>query len=153
MLDKRLQVLAEHADFHVNINSVIGGGIRNPEDALVIGRRAVELGFTSTVGVIHDDSGHLKPLNEIERRVFEEMQKLSKRNMRASTDFRGISQRGAPIIGAAAPALAIYTSAKKGLCTTARSSAGVRASSSKNILSKIFGASTIQKSPAHRSVP
>src|ERR1035438_4204338 len=48
VLDRKLQVLAEHADFHVNINSVVGGGIRNPQDALVVGRRALELGFTST---------------------------------------------------------------------------------------------------------
>ncbi len=35
VLDKKLQVLAEHALFHVNINSVVGGGIRNPDDALI----------------------------------------------------------------------------------------------------------------------
>ena len=46
VLDKKLQLLAEHADFHVNINSVVGGGISHPQDALVIGKRAVELGFT-----------------------------------------------------------------------------------------------------------
>ena len=40
VLDKKLQMLAEHALFHVNINSVLGGGIHNPEDALVVGRRA-----------------------------------------------------------------------------------------------------------------
>src|SRR5450755_916753 len=40
VLDKKLQLLAEHADFHVNINSVVGGGIHNPKDALAIGRRA-----------------------------------------------------------------------------------------------------------------
>ncbi len=40
VLDKKLQMLAEYAEFHVNINSVIGGGIQNPEDAVVIGRRA-----------------------------------------------------------------------------------------------------------------
>ncbi|HET8549458.1 MAG TPA: radical SAM protein, partial [Bryobacteraceae bacterium] len=54
VLDKKLQLLAEHALFHVNINSVLGGGIRHPEDALVVGRRAIELGFTATVGIIHD---------------------------------------------------------------------------------------------------
>src|ERR1019366_2410443 len=47
-------LLAEHAEFHVNINSVVGGGIHHPQDALTIGRRALELGFTSTVGIIHD---------------------------------------------------------------------------------------------------
>src|SRR5690349_23530299 len=51
VLDKKLQLLAEHADFHVNINSVVGGGIKNPNDALMIGKRAVALGFTSTVGI------------------------------------------------------------------------------------------------------
>ena len=45
VLDKKLQLLAEHADFHVNINSVVGGGIRNPQDALVVGTRAVRVGF------------------------------------------------------------------------------------------------------------
>src|SRR5690349_24758668 len=64
VLDKKLQLLAEHADFHVNINSVVGGGIRNPQDALVVGRRALELGFTSTVGIIHDGGGQLQPLRE-----------------------------------------------------------------------------------------
>ncbi|MEZ5396059.1 MAG: radical SAM protein [Bryobacterales bacterium] len=33
VLDKKLQWMAEYADFHVNINSVVGGGIENPEDA------------------------------------------------------------------------------------------------------------------------
>src|SRR6202041_228992 len=54
VLDRKLQLLAEHADFHVNINSVVGSGISNPQDALTIGKRALELGFTSTIGIIHD---------------------------------------------------------------------------------------------------
>ena len=62
VLDKKLEMLAEHAEFHVNINSVVGGGFKNPNDALVIGRRALELGFESTIGIIHDGSGQLKPL-------------------------------------------------------------------------------------------
>jgi Radical SAM superfamily/4Fe-4S single cluster domain len=66
VLDKKLQLLAEHATFHVNINSVVGGGVNNPQDALTIGKRAIELGFTSTVGIIHDGSGQLKPLGEDE---------------------------------------------------------------------------------------
>src|ERR1700678_1566136 len=48
VLDKKLQWLAEYADFHVNINSVVGGGVANPQDALAIGKRAVALGFSST---------------------------------------------------------------------------------------------------------
>src|SRR5437763_8718894 len=80
VLDKKLQLLAEHADFHVNINSVVGGGISNPQDALTIGKRAVELGFSSTIGIIHDGSGQLQPLNEEERRVYDEMKSSEKRS-------------------------------------------------------------------------
>jgi MoaA/NifB/PqqE/SkfB family radical SAM enzyme len=80
VLDKKLQLLAEHALFHVNINSVLGGGIRNPEDALVVGRRAIDLGFTATVGIIHDGDGQLRPLAQREREVFTEMRSLEKKN-------------------------------------------------------------------------
>src|SRR5215471_389918 len=62
VLDKKLEYLAEFAEFVVNINSVIGGGIKNPEDAVVITKRALELGFASSLGVIHDGTGSVKPL-------------------------------------------------------------------------------------------
>jgi MoaA/NifB/PqqE/SkfB family radical SAM enzyme len=78
VLDRKLQILAGHAEFHVNINSVVGGGIRNPNDALVIGRRAIELGFTSTVGIIHDGDGQLQPLRDEEREVYQAMRAMEK---------------------------------------------------------------------------
>jgi MoaA/NifB/PqqE/SkfB family radical SAM enzyme len=78
VLDKKLQWLKEHAEFHVNINSVIGAGVRNQWDAVTIGKRAVELGFTSTVGIIHDGSGQLRPLDAEAQKVFREMKKLRK---------------------------------------------------------------------------
>jgi MoaA/NifB/PqqE/SkfB family radical SAM enzyme len=77
-LDLKLRLLAEHADFHVNINSVVGGGIRTPQDALTIGKRAVGLGFTSTVGIIHDGEGQLQPLGEQEREVYTAMRAMEK---------------------------------------------------------------------------
>ena len=80
VLDKKLQMLSEHALFHVNINSVVGGGIRNPDDALIVSRRAVELGFSSTVGIIHDGDGQLQPLSEREREVFRQVMALEKRH-------------------------------------------------------------------------
>jgi MoaA/NifB/PqqE/SkfB family radical SAM enzyme len=80
VLDKKLELLSEHADFHVNINSVIGGGIHDPNDALVVSRRALELGFTSTVGIIHDGEGQLRPLGETERNVFLSIKQLEKKN-------------------------------------------------------------------------
>jgi len=78
VLDKKLQLLAAHAEFHVNINSVVGGGIRNPQDALAIGKRAIELGFTSTIGIIHDGGGQLQPLRPEEREVYSEMRRMEK---------------------------------------------------------------------------
>ena len=73
VLDKKLQLLSQHAVFHVNINSVVGGGIHNPQDAVAVGTRALELGFTSTIGIIHDSSGQLKPLRPEERAVYRRM--------------------------------------------------------------------------------
>ena len=79
VLDKKLCYLAELADFKVNINSVLGAGVRDPEDALVIGLRAVELGFTCTVGLIHDGMGALKPLAGREREIFFALRDLGKK--------------------------------------------------------------------------
>jgi len=78
VLDKKLQLLAEHAEFHVNINSVVGGGIHTPQDALTIGTRALALGFTSTVGIIHDGDGQLNPLRDAEREVYTAMRSMEK---------------------------------------------------------------------------
>ena len=62
VLDKKLQHLKQHATFDININSVLGGGIKNAEDARTINARARELGFSTSIGIIHDGSGRLKPL-------------------------------------------------------------------------------------------
>jgi hypothetical protein len=62
----------------VNINSVVGGGIRNPQDAIVIGRRALALGLTSTVGIIHSGDGQLRPLTPEERAVYRQMKAMEK---------------------------------------------------------------------------
>lgn len=73
VLDAKLQLLAHHATFQVNINSVLGGGIKNPEDARTINRRARELGFTTSIGIIHDGLGQLKPLGLVERTVYDDV--------------------------------------------------------------------------------
>src|SRR5436309_925590 len=96
VLDKKLQLLAEYADFHVNINSVVGGGVRNPQDALTIGKRAIELGFSATVGIIHDGEGQLQPLGEEERRVYHEMKSLEKRSFTRVNSFQDNIALGRP---------------------------------------------------------
>lgn len=72
-LDPKLRLLRDHAAFQVNINSVLGGGTRNPEDARTINRRARELGFTTSIGIIHDGLGQLKPLGPLEREIYDEV--------------------------------------------------------------------------------
>ena len=96
VLDRKLQLLAEHAGFHVNINSVVGGGVKNPQDALVIGKRALELGFSSTVGIIHDGGGQVQPLGEEERRVYHEMKQLEKRSFTRINAFQDNIAQGRP---------------------------------------------------------
>jgi MoaA/NifB/PqqE/SkfB family radical SAM enzyme len=96
VLDKKLQSLAEYADFHVNINSVVGGGIKDPQDALTIGRRAVGLGFTSTIGIIHDGDGQLKPLGAEERSVWNEMRSWKKKNYSRFNQFQEQIANGQP---------------------------------------------------------
>ena len=96
VLDRKLQLLAEHAEFAVNINSVIGGGIRNPQDALVVARRTVELGFTSTVGIIHDGTGQLRPLSQEERDIFLEIKSMGKRSYARVNYFQNKIADGLP---------------------------------------------------------
>lgn len=95
-LDQRLQWLAEHALFHVNINSVVGGGVKNPEDAYTIAIRAHELGLSSTVGIIHDSSGQLKPLGPVERDVFRRIRQLSKKSYARLNQFQDKIADGQP---------------------------------------------------------
>ena len=93
-LDTRLEWLAQYAIFQVNINSVLGSGVKNPEDALTIAHRAIELGFTSTVGIIHDHNGQLKPLGARETEIFEEIMSLGKRSFSRFNDFQHNVARG-----------------------------------------------------------
>ena len=96
VLDKKLQLLAEHSSFHVNINSVLGAGVNNPEDALTVGKRAMELGFTSTVGIIHDGDGQLEPLGQREREVFLEMKTFEKKHFSRLNYFQENIANGKP---------------------------------------------------------
>jgi MoaA/NifB/PqqE/SkfB family radical SAM enzyme len=96
VLDAKLKMLAEHADFHVNINSVVGGGISNPQDALTISQRALALGFSSTIGIIHDGTGQLKPLGEKERSVWDQVRRLTRRSYSRFNHFQEAIANGQP---------------------------------------------------------
>src|SRR5580692_12553093 len=73
VLDRKLEWLAEHAEFGVTINSVLGAAIHDPADALAVSTRARGLGFTSTVGILHDHSGQLQPLSPPHQAVYEKI--------------------------------------------------------------------------------
>ncbi len=88
VLDKKLEMLSQYAEFHVNINSVVGGGFKNPNDALVIGKRALELGFESTIGIIHDGDGQLRPLQKDEAKVYFAMTNRKKTNYSRFDQFQ-----------------------------------------------------------------
>jgi MoaA/NifB/PqqE/SkfB family radical SAM enzyme len=96
LLDKKLQWLSKLSEFKVNINSVIGGGIKTPEDALVIGKRAVELGFSSSLGIIHDGLGTLKPLKGVERKVYQQMKEIGKKGHTRVNRFQDNLADGKP---------------------------------------------------------
>ena len=70
VLDQKLLLLSEFAEFSVNVNIVIGTGVKNPEDALVVTQRARKLGFGTSLGVVHDGNGKMKPLSEREQEIY-----------------------------------------------------------------------------------
>ncbi|MBI4893934.1 MAG: radical SAM protein [Acidobacteria bacterium] len=96
VLDRKLQLLANHALFHVNINSVVGGGVKHADDALVIAQRAIQLGFSSTIGIIHDGTGQLKPLSPHEKEIYLAVKALEKRNFSQISFFQEKIANGEP---------------------------------------------------------
>ncbi len=96
VLDKKLLLLREHADFHLNVNSVLGSGVKDPQDALTIANRAHELGFTSTVGIIHDGEGQLKSLSPEELAVYDKIKDLDKSHYSQLNAFQENIAHGRP---------------------------------------------------------
>jgi len=80
-LDQKLEHLSRHAKFRVNINSVVGGGMKRPEAALLIARKAMSLGFVSTIGIIHNGRGQVTALTLEEKDVLREVMRLSRGNI------------------------------------------------------------------------
>jgi MoaA/NifB/PqqE/SkfB family radical SAM enzyme len=73
VLVRKLMWLSEFAEFDVNINSVLGGGIQSPQDSFIISKRALALGLRSTIGIIHDDKGQLQALTPDQQRTYQEV--------------------------------------------------------------------------------
>jgi len=97
LLEPKLRWLAELAEFDVNVNSVVGGGIRIPEDALAVASRARALGFTSSVGIIHDGRGQLRAFDERQMTVYRALQDMGSRgDTRVNRVFQDNLAHGRP---------------------------------------------------------
>jgi len=79
VLDQKLQWLAEHAEFDVSINSVLGTEVSG-EDAILVSERVAQLGLKSTVGIIHDSSGHVKPFDEKQRSIYAQLRTMAEKS-------------------------------------------------------------------------
>ena len=77
ILDTKLQLLAERARFKVNINSVLGASEASAGDVIAIARRAKRLGFSHSVGVVHNTRGAILPLAPCQRLAYNEVGKVS----------------------------------------------------------------------------
>ena len=58
--------------------------------------RALGLGFSSTIGIIHDGSGQLKPLGDEERTVWDKVRKLTRRSYSRFNHFQEAIANGEP---------------------------------------------------------
>lgn len=73
VLDRKLQLLAAHAEFDVNINTVLGAAVGSPEGALTVARRGLALGLNASVGLIHDGHGQIAALTDRHRQVYDQI--------------------------------------------------------------------------------
>ena len=96
VLDQKLVLLSQHAEFGVNTNAVIGTGVSEPEGALTVARRARELGFNPSLGILHDGKGRMRPLSERERLVYREIKRQAGMGFNLVDSFQENLVRGKP---------------------------------------------------------
>jgi MoaA/NifB/PqqE/SkfB family radical SAM enzyme len=78
VIDRRLELLSAHAEFDVNINTVLGAPVGDAEDALAIARRGLALGFNASTGLIHDGHGQVAALTDRHREVYDKIVGLTR---------------------------------------------------------------------------
>jgi MoaA/NifB/PqqE/SkfB family radical SAM enzyme len=78
VIDRRLEILSAHAEFDVNINTVLGAAVGNADDALAIARRGLALGFSASSGLIHDGHGQVAALTDSHREVYDRIVGLTR---------------------------------------------------------------------------
>ena len=155
VLDLKLEWLARYAEFGITINSVLGAGVQNPEDAIVIGKRARQLGFTSTVGILHDHVGQLQPLAPNQRTVYDRFRHLGTAlfSFAHFDQFQENIGQGLPNSWHCRAGGRFLYICEDGLRTTVRNSAAVPASRWPRIRWMISGGKRRGQRAARRSAP
>src|SRR5262249_12226175 len=73
----KLELLRDHAKFAVNVNSVLGISEAHTDDAVEVSKTAISMGFTNSVGLLHDGSGQLKPFSKKQWAVYHKIGKMT----------------------------------------------------------------------------
>ena len=76
-VERKLALLARHARFKVNVNSVLGITGERTQDVILIARTAAKYGLQHSVGLLHDATGVLKPLQPEQLRAYREVTRIS----------------------------------------------------------------------------
>ena len=76
-VEGKLELLAKHAKFKVNVNSVLGVSGERTQDVVTVAETAAKYGLQHSVGVLHDHTGTLKPLSPGQMRAYTQVTKIS----------------------------------------------------------------------------
>ena len=76
-VERKLALLSRHARFKVNVNSVLGVSGERTGDVVKVAETAAKYAFQHSVGVLHDHTGTLKPLTEVQMRAYTAVTKIS----------------------------------------------------------------------------
>ncbi len=76
-VEGKLALLAEHATFKVNVNSVLGISDERTADVVTVAETAAKYGLQHSVGVLHDHTGTLKKLSPLQLRAYAQVTRIS----------------------------------------------------------------------------
>lgn len=76
-VERKLELLAKHARFKVNVNSVLGISDERTRDVIKVSETAAKYGFQHSVGVLHDHTGMLKALSPMQMDAYRQVTKIS----------------------------------------------------------------------------
>jgi MoaA/NifB/PqqE/SkfB family radical SAM enzyme len=76
-VEGKLGLLATHARFKVNVNSVLGVTNERTQDIVTVAKAAAKYGLQHSVGVLHDHTGTLKALSAEQLSAYREVTRIS----------------------------------------------------------------------------